>query len=126
MSQEQVTAKTIDLLSKFIKKTPLNVKLLSKPPFRYLHDLITETINTTGVFNGLYSQEELKQENYKDKETKVAFLQKIIDGLRLATKAELKVNPLKIVAGLEFQETNLMLQLLAKAVLKKVSCSVDV
>ena len=31
-----------------LTKPPLSEKLLSRPPFRYLHDLITETAHATG------------------------------------------------------------------------------
>ena len=34
--------RTRDTLGKIIKKPPLTDKLLSRPPFRYLHDIITE------------------------------------------------------------------------------------
>ena len=57
--------KTIDLLGRVIKKTPLNHKLLSRPPFRYLHDIFSEIIRTTGALDGLYSPEELNSENVK-------------------------------------------------------------
>uniref|UniRef100_A0A4X2KUK3 TRAF3-interacting protein 1 N-terminal domain-containing protein n=1 Tax=Vombatus ursinus TaxID=29139 RepID=A0A4X2KUK3_VOMUR len=37
-----VVKRTQEALGKVIKKPPLTEKLLSKPPFRYLHDIITE------------------------------------------------------------------------------------
>jgi TRAF3-interacting protein 1 len=62
---EQAIKKTSDLLGQVIKKTPLNAKLLSRPPFRYFHDIFTEVIRTTGAFQGIYSPEELVSENVK-------------------------------------------------------------
>jgi hypothetical protein len=48
-----------------LKKPPLTEKLLSKPPFRYLHDLVSEIIRTTGFGNGLFTEEEMDSNNIK-------------------------------------------------------------
>ncbi len=36
-----VITRTQEVLGKYVKKPPLTEKLLRKPPFRYLHDIIT-------------------------------------------------------------------------------------
>ena len=60
-----IIKKTQDTLGRVIKKPPLTDKLLSKPPFRFLHDIITEVIKNTGVLKGLFKPEELNSENVK-------------------------------------------------------------
>ena len=120
---EKITAKTTDILSRVVKKAPLNHKLLSRPPFRYLHDVISEVISSTGFGKGLYNKEESNADNIKDKEAKVAYLTKMIDCVGLSANVYVKVNPLKIVAGLEPEDTNVFLQTLGKAAIKKVFIS---
>ena len=57
-----ILKKTQDTLGKAIKKPPLTEKLLNKPPFRFLHDILTEVIKT-GLFKGLYTDHELNSSN---------------------------------------------------------------
>lgn len=114
-----VIKKTQDLLGKVIKKPPLNEKLLRKPPFRFLHDIITNVIKTTKFFEGLYSADELLSENVKDKEKKTTFLQKAIDVTIMVTGENLAAKPTKIVSGHEPQKTNEFLQAISKAILEK-------
>lgn len=92
MSLDDHVKKTADLMSRVIKKPPLTAKLLSKPPFRYLHDVITELI--------LVSNFAQVSDNVKEKEAKIAYLYKIINVVALATGVQIKANPAKIVAGL--------------------------
>lgn len=116
----KVIKKTQDLLGSVIKKPPLHEKLLKKPPFRFLHDVVHNVIRTTRFLDGLYTPEELNSENIKDKEAKIAFLQKAIDALIMVTGASLATRPSKVVAGHEPERTNEFLQLLAKAAAKKL------
>lgn len=82
MSEEvktEVIQQTQKILGKYVKKPQLTEKLLKKPPFRFLHDVIRVVIQETGFLKGLYSTEELVSDNVKDREKKIAFLNKLID-----------------------------------------------
>ncbi|KAJ8403490.1 hypothetical protein AAFF_G00352620 [Aldrovandia affinis] len=116
-----VAKKTQDTLGKVIKKPPLTEKLLSKPPFRYLHDIFSEVIRTTSFMKGLYSEAELKSDNVKDKDAKIGFLQKAIDVVMLVSGEVLLVKPARVVAGHEAEKTNELLQAIGKCCLNKLS-----
>ncbi|XP_072253962.1 TRAF3-interacting protein 1 isoform X2 [Leuresthes tenuis] len=116
-----IVKKTQDTLGKVIKKPPLTEKLLSKPPFRYLHDIFSEVIRTTGFMKGLYEENEMKSDSVKDKDSKIAFLQKAIDVVMLVSGEPLAAKPARIVAGHEPEKTNELLQGIAKCCLNKMS-----
>ncbi|XP_038643974.1 TRAF3-interacting protein 1 isoform X2 [Scyliorhinus canicula] len=113
--------RTQDSLGKVIKKPPLTEKLLSKPPFRYLHDIFTEVIRSTGFLKGLYTEFEMKSDNVKDKDAKIVFLQKAIDVVMMVSGDPLSVKPARVVAGHEPEKTNELLQIMAKCCLNKLS-----
>ena len=60
-----IVKKTQDSLGKHVKKPPLTEKLLNKPPFRFLHDIISAVIRDSGILQGLYDISEMKSENVK-------------------------------------------------------------
>lgn len=116
-----VVRRTQEALGKVIRRPPLTEKLLNKPPFRYLHDIITEVIRTTGFLKGLYSDAEMKSENVKDKDAKIGFLQKAIDVVVLVSGEPLSVKPARIVAGHEPERTNELLQRIGRCCLGQLS-----
>ena len=118
-----IIKRTKGSLGALITKPALTDKLLSKPPFRFLHDILTEILRNTGFLHGLFTEEEMNSEKVKDKDRKVLFLQKVIDVLMFATGQKLKVKPSRIVAGAEPEKTNEMLQLVAYCVQKKIDSS---
>nr|CAD7437567.1 unnamed protein product [Timema bartmani] len=65
----------------------------------------------------------MNHENIKDRESKVVFLQKVIDAVKAITGEPLTVKPTKIVAGHEPSKTNELLQAIAKALQNKSSSS---
>ncbi|KAF2353645.1 hypothetical protein FHG87_015604 [Trinorchestia longiramus] len=110
---------TQDTLGKHVSNPSLTTKLLNKPPFKFLHDVINAVITETGFLSGLYTEAELDKDNIKDKEGKISFLQKCIDATIFATGEDLTVRPSKIVSGHEADKTNEFLQALARAVESK-------
>lgn len=116
----KIVKKTQDTLGKVIKKPPLTEKLLSKPPFRFLHDIITEVVKNTGFLKGLYTADEMNSANVKEKEAKISFLQKAIDVVGMIN-GQLSVRPSKVVAGHEPEKTNEFLQAMGTAILNKKS-----
>jgi len=107
--------KTIDVYGGLIAKPKLTEKLLVKPPFRFLHDLIMAVMGATGFPQNLYTEAECDSANVTDKEAKVAFLDKIIRHVEATMGEETGCKPSKVVAGLEPEATNVFLQGLARA-----------
>ncbi|XP_059962308.1 TRAF3-interacting protein 1 isoform X14 [Mesoplodon densirostris] len=116
-----VVKRTQEALGKVIRRPPLTEKLLNKPPFRYLHDIITEVIRMTGFMKGLYTDAEMKSDNVKDKDAKISFLQKAIDVVVMVSGEPLLAKPARIVAGHEPERTNELLQRIGNCCLSKLS-----
>ncbi|XP_054426904.1 TRAF3-interacting protein 1 [Pteronotus mesoamericanus] len=115
-----VVKRTQEALGKVIRRPPLTEKLLSKPPFRYLHDIITEVIRVTGFMKGLYTDAEMKSDHVKDKDAKISFLQKAIDVVVIVSGEPLSAKPARIVAGREPESTNELLQRIGRCCLSKL------
>ena len=61
MSEAEVK-QTQAVFAKILKKTPLTAKLLGRPPFKYLFDVVLETSRTTGFAEEIFSPDDLKPE----------------------------------------------------------------
>ena len=104
---------TQTMLSSLIRKPKLTEKLLGKPPFRFLFDIVIEVRNATGFANGLFTEEEGSSANVTEKSQKMQFLDKIIMLVGVQLNTIVEARPAKIVAGLDPHLTNNFLQLLA-------------
>lgn len=103
------------MFEKIIQKPKMTQKLLEKPPFRYLHDIFTSTMETTGFAQGLYEEQELDSKLMNERDQKVNFLGKMVALVEFMTNEKLDVKPAKIVAGLEPEKTNEFLQSMFRA-----------
>ena len=84
-------------------------KLLTKPPFRYLHDIFTATMEATQFGMGLYDDSELDGKSINERDAKISFLAKLIALVEAVNNEPIEAKPNKIVAGLEPEKTNIML-----------------
>ena len=100
---------TQSTLGSVVKKPKLTDNLLKKPPFRFLHDVVSSTCSQTGYPDGLYSGDMLDSKAIKDKDTKILYLQMLIDCCGNSLGKAIDVNPKKIVAGHEPEKTNALL-----------------
>lgn len=116
-----IAKQTQETLGKLITKPPLTEKLLGKPPFRFLHDIITEVIRTTSFLQGLYTDEEMDSKQVTTREGKIDFLQKAITCTSIVHGSTLPARPSKIVAGHEPEHTNELLQVIARCIDKGMS-----
>ena len=81
-------------------KPKLKSRLLSKPPFRYIHDIIIAILDATN-FPAYFTEEELESNTFKEKKNeKLLFLDKLIV-LVNSLGNPVEVDARKIVAGLE-------------------------
>ena len=110
---EAYIEKTQAELGAIISAPKLSEKLLGKPPFRFLHDIVCAFIKTTNFPAGYYSDDMLDSAKVSDKESKLEFLIKLVNVVQAATGKTTSCKPAKTIAGQEPEGTNDLLQLLA-------------
>ena len=109
----EITTQT--MLGEIITRPKLSEKLLSKPPFRFLFDIVLEVIKVTGFASTLYSPSEVDPANVTEKTQKLSFLEKIIKLVGVQLNTMIQAKPLRIIGGYDPQNTNNFLQLLSIA-----------
>jgi TRAF3-interacting protein 1 len=110
MADEEYWQITAQMYEQLIQKPKMTQKLLCKPPFRYIHDVFTSTLETTGYGNGLYEEAELDGKSITEKDAKINWLTELLQLTELVIGEQIDCKPTKIVAGHEPEKTNYFLQ----------------
>ena len=96
---DDVVSGVQDALQHLFKKPKLSPKLLNKPPFRFLHDVVMAVLSSTGFGGDLYTEEERDSGSYKDKAGKIAFLEKIVTLVGVCEGQSLDIRCAKVSWG---------------------------
>ncbi|CAB3401086.1 unnamed protein product [Caenorhabditis bovis] len=99
--------KTKEVFAGLIEKPQLTDQLLSRPPLKFIIDIVAAVIKSTGYLKNDFSKSELEGAS-ADKQSKIEFLEKLI---KLLDEGDLQnVKASKIIAGKDADDTNLLLQ----------------
>lgn len=103
LALNQAIDREMKVLQPMFQRPKLRSRLLQKPPFRFLHDIISAIMKSTDFpSNLLFTEEELQSSTFKnDKEAKIAFLDKIIAIVNASRELPVEVESKHIVAGVK-------------------------
>lgn len=81
------------MYEQLFSKPKMSEKLLCKPPFRYLHDIFTATLQKTNFGEGLFQGDELNSKSFEDKDSKMNWLVKLITLTEMIIGEQLDIKP---------------------------------
>ena len=110
----ELVAEVTEVIGGIIQKPKMSEKLLSKPPFRFLHDVVTAVTGATGFAEGLFDDAELNAAGITERQQKIDYLDKIINMVGLCSGRPIDIRSAKVVAGLEPECTNAFLLALGR------------
>lgn len=113
---EDFWSATIAAYQPLISSPVLTEKLLQRPPFRFIHDIVAALNQRFEAYNHVFTAEEHDSSLLDTKEKKIQYLDKLIAFVALMLGRPIDVASKKIVAGLEPEKTNAFLRDVALAV----------
>ncbi|KEG15373.1 putative TRAF3-interacting protein 1-like [Trypanosoma grayi] len=94
----------------------LTPKLLKRPPFRFIADIVTSINTRFAAYDHIFRPEQLDPANIDNKEKKTEYLTTLVKYVGSLLGIKIDVNVKKILSGSEPEKTNVFLQYLAMAV----------
>jgi len=92
------------VLQPIFTRPKLRGRLLQKPPFRFIHDIVMAIVKESTTFptSLIFSDVELDSSTFKDnKQAKLAFLDKLISLVNSCRESPVEVHSRNIVAGVQ-------------------------
>lgn len=112
---EDIIETTRSILAPLIRKPKMSNKLLGRPPFRFIHDIIFNLSAATGFPDlSIFDESEMVGKAIKSRDAKIAFLEKAIAEVERVSGEQVTMRPSKAVAGQESDTVNEFLQLVGR------------
>jgi TRAF3-interacting protein 1 len=91
------------VLQPIFTRPKLRSRLLAKPPFRFIHDIVMSILESTNFpTNLLFTDVELDSSSFKEnKQAKLAFLDKLVALVNVIRESPVEVDSRNIVAGVK-------------------------
>lgn len=106
---------TCDLLANIIEMPNHSRRYLKRPPVGFIHFIMVEVIRVTNFAEGLFCEEEKSVAYLSDRESRLRFVEKAIQCVRLALGEDLDISAKKVICGLEADKTSGWLRKLHQA-----------
>ncbi|KDO20892.1 hypothetical protein SPRG_14123 [Saprolegnia parasitica CBS 223.65] len=116
-------AKHIMSWVKLLKSPQVPTKLFSRPPVRFLHDVITQVALNTGYGKDVFSEKDRDYNQLTEKKEKVEYLLKVLQLVQTTFQGviDVKATDANILAGKEPEQTMQLLGLFCLGAIKHVA-----
>ena len=102
------------MVSAVIAKPKMKEKLLQRPPYRFIHDIVFNIMRATGVYLTQFTESESQAKGHHKYARKVV-LNKLFKLVRIELECDLEISTDKVIAGKECDKTRRFLQLFVLA-----------
>jgi len=110
---EAVVTKTLRRLREVLPRPRATRELLRRPPFRFMHDIVSAITAETGFAAGLFDHVEsdaVQIRSQRGKMGKLAYFQKLVTYVAIVMRIRPPALPSKIICGKQPIRTNALLQ----------------